>query len=118
MGLAVSSGTCGAFSGCRLGFFPLGMAQCFQVGAHGGVCVLKSVFLAPLDNGGRAHSLHDPMINCAAWASVQQYVGDVVANRESRVGRLRSLLNAHQVQSPYKKRDVAQGGELLMIKIH
>jgi hypothetical protein len=38
------------------------------------------------------------MINSAVWASVQQDVGDVVANRESRIGWLGSQLSRDQVK--------------------
>src|ERR1041385_3541943 len=79
-----------------LGLFLAGMGQFFQVGRDSGVAVLKRVFLTPLNDGSRADPLYDPVIDRAVWASVQQNVGDVVANRESRIGWLRSHLSRDQ----------------------
>jgi len=56
------------------------MRQILQIRRNGRVSVLKGVFLAPLNNGGRADPLHDPMINGAVWAGIQQDIGDVIAN--------------------------------------
>ncbi len=104
---------------CGLGLFLAGMSQSFQIGRDGGIGVLKRVFLAPLNDGGRADPLHDPMINSAVWASVQQDVGDVVANRESRIGWLGSQLRRDQEKPSFENPILTKWGRnCCWLKIH
>jgi hypothetical protein len=61
-----------------------------------------------LNDGGRTNPLYDPMIKSAVWPSVQQDVSNIVANRQSRVGWLRSLLSDDQMEHPFKNPDMVQ----------
>lgn len=88
------------FNLLQLGFF-FGMGQSFQIGRDGGIGVLKRIFLAPLNDGGRADPLHNPMIDRAVWASVQQDVGNIAANRESRIRWLGGQLRSDQLNRSF-----------------
>lgn len=63
-----------------LGFFLVCIAQVLQTRRHAGACILKRVFLAPVDDGRRTYTLHDPVINGPVRASVKQDIGDVIAD--------------------------------------
>jgi hypothetical protein len=82
-----------------LSLFRYGVArQFFQVPFYRGVRVFKCVFLAPVDDGGRPDTLHDPVIDRAVWANVEQDICDVITDRQSRVRRLWSLLCRDQMR--------------------
>ena len=63
--------------------------------------VFKRILLTPLNDGSRTDPLHYPMIDRAIWTSIEQDVGDVVTNRQSRIRRLGSLLCRSQSNLSY-----------------
>ena len=78
-------GSCLGFSKEDLSFFLICIVEVCQASGNRGVCILKGVFLAPMDDGGRAYALHDPVVNGAVRTRVQQDVCDVIADRQSRI---------------------------------
>ena len=81
---------------CYLGFFLVCIVEVFQVSRNSGISVFKGVFLAPMDDGGRAYPLHDPVVNGAVRTRVQQDVSEVIADRQPRIWRFRSLFYRDQ----------------------
>src|SRR6476646_7857669 len=76
---------------CYLGFFLVCIVELRQASRNRGVCIFKGVFLAPMDDGGRAYALHDPVVNGAVRTRVQQDVCNVIADRQSRIRGFWSL---------------------------
>lgn len=62
------------------------------------MCLFEGIFLPPLNDGGRADPLHNPMVNRAIWTRIKQDVCNVIANGESRIGRLGGLLCRYQLR--------------------
>ena len=59
----------------------------FKKGLRLALSFFKGVFLSPLENFGRAHFLHDPVIDLLVVASIEKDVGAVVPEREPGVRR-------------------------------
>ena len=93
-------GSCLGFSKDELSLFLVCIVEVCQASGNRGVCILKGVFLAPMDDGGRAYTLHDPVVNSAVSTRVQQDVCDVIADRQSRIWRFWGLFCRDQWTRP------------------
>src|SRR5258708_997189 len=91
---------------CRLslsGFFLLaGLHETFKVALGCCFCFLKCVLLAPMDNGGRAYPLHNPVKDLGIVTAIQQDICYEVAEHQPGIFGFWSLLCCcNQLELPH-----------------